>query len=796
MGLQQRPGITITENLIPSTETLISSVPTVAFLSAERGPSNINTVVIDQVDFINKFGFPTQYNYKAWYNIYEYLRYTNYINIMRVINTSWENYGLEFGRYVIVGDTYVRNKVELTNYYNEDIAFNTIQNYTFDSAHAQYAVINREITQTQDIAVAFCTQSDDYDLPITTENDVRIIEDVWDSVPEYLTNSMESYQSYLYTNAGLYYHYILTDLFDIDMEYVWTISSGGNTYTEITIDNEDGLWDVDGITFLFEELYFRNTKRTDLNNSYFSIEGVYDSSGKIGGTPGVKTDSTICITLTQNLNLQDTTGTLLFYDSTSSIDTTPTFTDSVYGGYIKSEKRYATYDIADNILVYADSDNEYEYVANGETYSETYPVPLCTRIIYDSKIQNSTTIKTFRNIFNKDVDFNLNFCFLVFKKYSGKFSLVEAYEVAKERDTTIGALYKKNYCEDVINQNSKYVYFVRDSSYSDLDVVTNLHSLSLNVLQANDDTTDFTDLDDYTTFETATDFYRNIDMISFKYIFGIELDDGGVVNMNLAPFIANDRKDCIAIISPWNDDNYLENYSSMTSYLISEFGIKQNSTYLSENNTYTIVYDNMKMIYSEFLEEYKWIPIIGDVAGIYTIEDIINPYSAAAGFRTQPILNVLKMLHTNVSDDNRDLMCYNSVNHVLKNYSDNNFYLFDILMYYDKDVLTKRLNIRRTLNDLKYKLRLLLKPYIFEYNSYYLRNEVTNNINIILSEMLDKGAIYGSSVICNDINNNASTIGQNELHIQILLQPAQVVRQIYIEINIEKQTLNLTEVEV
>lgn len=789
MGLQQKPGISITENLIASNEGNFQYIPTVAFLSAERGISNVNTIVSDQVDFINKFGYPSQYNYKTWYNIYEYLRYKNNINVMRVIETTWENYGIEFGSWDDGGITPVKNNVELTDYYNDDIAFNTLQNYTFDSSHALYSVINREVTQTKDIAVAFCTTDDEYDSPITAENDILTLEDMWyDAAPTQLSSTMEEKQLYVLNIGGTHSIKQITYLTDEDISEVSHIKVVDTYYTQIKIANNSLLWS--GGSFVYTGLYFRDTKNKDLNNSYYGISGTYGGSGAPAGDPAVEGDSVVYIVLTQNLPLDDTTGKVVFYDSTTDVGDP---TGSPSSGYLKSEEKHIT--ISGGDLVYPDTDDIYEYIVNGEVDGVT-GAPYSTRVSYDSKIQNGTDIKTFRNIFNKYIDFNKNFCFLVFKKYSGRYSMVEAYEVAKERDTTTNAMYKRNYCEDTINQNSQYVYFVKNASYTDLDVITNTYSITELILQAVDDTTDFTDLNTYSTFETATNFYRNIDNIPFKYILGVELDDGGVMNMNLAPLIANDRKDCIAILSPWNESDYLDDYENMTGVLLNEFGIKNNPPYIAENNTYTIVYDNMKMIYSEFLEEYKWVPIIGDIAGVYTIEDDKSPYTAAAGFQTIPIKNVIKMLYTDVSSDNKDLLCYHSINHVLKNYEDNEFYLFDILMYYDDDVLTKRLNIRRTLNHFKYNLRTLLKPYIYEFNSYPLRSEITSTINLMIGGMIDGGGLYGGQAVCDGTNNNDATIGQNELHIQILVQPTQVIRQIYIEINIEKQSMNITESEV
>lgn len=278
---------------------------------------------------------------------------------------------------------------------------------------------------------------------------------------------------------------------------------------------------------------------------------------------------------------------------------------------------------------------------------------------------------------------------------------------------------------------------------------------------------------------------------------GIELNNGTFNTMNLASDIADTRKDCIAINSIWDETDYLSDYTGMINTLLGQYGIKNDPNYLNINSTYINVYDNMKMIYDEFNEKFRWIPIIGDIAGIYVSEDNKgNVYNACAGFQTTPIQNYLKMLITNNTDDELDSLSYHSINHVQKSDTDNNYYLYDILMYIDEELLTKRLNIRRTLNHFKYLLKNKLKPYFFQYNSDTLRKKVSNEIRYLINDMLNKGAIISGSVICDSSNNSSDAINNNELYINIFLQPTQVIRQIVIEINIEKGTVSLTESEI
>jgi hypothetical protein len=773
MSLQQRPGLTIQENLISSTPDLLPTSPTVAFLASEKGMGNKNILVTDQVDFINKFGYPTLTNYKAWYNIYEYLRYTTNINVMRPINTStWENYGIKFGRYKVLDefDHYIyitlKTAYSTTDAYNDDIAYNTILNTSFSNANHYCAVLNREITENQDIAVSFCTSDTEYDSPISTEGGIYVFEDVVTTLPPELTSTMEINQLYIYNNSGTYTVQKLSYLYNEEIVAVELIDDGGTLKTKITIAYNRNLYDGG---FLYTDIYLRNTGITAIDNQKFAVSESNDGSY-------------IYLTLNENISdyLYEVVGSVYFYNPTLDF----AIDSSTAIGYLRDEEKSIV--VSPSGITY--DDIQYKHILSSDYLT-------ATKVVYDSKIQNGSTIKTFRQLINKDIDFTKNFVFLVFKKISGLFSLVEAFEVAGSRDSSVNAIYKRNYCEDVINQNSAYVYFKKNDSTTSLPIVTNNSSILTCVL-TDDSGTDYTDFNDYTTFETATNFYRSLGSISFKYLMGIELNTGTYSTLNLTADIAGDREDCISINSIWNETEYLNNYTTMTTILTDELGIKGYSRYLNINNTNTIVYDNMKMIYSEFLEKYIWIPIIGDIAGIYVLEDLKNPYSACAGYRTTPIQNFMKMLYTNVSDDDLDLLCYNSLNHVIRNDADNNYYLFDILMYIDEDLISKRLNVRRTLNDFKFKLRNILKPYFFASNSYSLRNTIVSQINSLISEMITMEAVYSGNVVCDESNNTSDSINKNELNIQISLTPAPVIRQILIEINLFKQNLSLSETEL
>ncbi len=67
----------------------------------------------------------------------------------------------------------------------------------------------------------------------------------------------------------------------------------------------------------------------------------------------------------------------------------------------------------------------------------------------------------------------------------------------------------------------------------------------------------------------------------------------------------------------------------------------------------------------------------------------------------------------------------------------------------------------------------IINEFKFELNSPENREIITQNINILMEDILVNGGISSYNVICNDINNTAATIAQNRLIIDISFKPIQ-----------------------
>ena len=95
-----------------------------------------------------------------------------------------------------------------------------------------------------------------------------------------------------------------------------------------------------------------------------------------------------------------------------------------------------------------------------------------------------------------------------------------------------------------------------------------------------------------------------------------------------------------------------------------------------------------------------------------------------------------------------------------------------------------RINVSRLVVYLRTQLDTLAKPFIFEPNDTLTRNEIKQSIESFLLELVGQRALYDYLVVCDETNNTATRIDQNELYVDIAIEPVKSVEFIYIPLRI------------
>ena len=96
-----------------------------------------------------------------------------------------------------------------------------------------------------------------------------------------------------------------------------------------------------------------------------------------------------------------------------------------------------------------------------------------------------------------------------------------------------------------------------------------------------------------------------------------------------------------------------------------------------------------------------------------------------------------------------------------------------------------RINVARLVCFIRARLNTIGKQYLFEPNDQITRTEIGNTITSLMIDLVAKRGIYDYLVVCDNTNNTPSTIDQNQLWVDIAIEPVKAVEFIYIPLRIE-----------
>jgi hypothetical protein len=96
-----------------------------------------------------------------------------------------------------------------------------------------------------------------------------------------------------------------------------------------------------------------------------------------------------------------------------------------------------------------------------------------------------------------------------------------------------------------------------------------------------------------------------------------------------------------------------------------------------------------------------------------------------------------------------------------------------------------RINVARLIAFIRNRLQEIGKSFLFEPNDQITRNEMTNAVNSLMIDLVNKRGIYDYLVVCDLTNNTPSRIDNNELWVDIAIEPVKAVEFIYIPLRIK-----------
>jgi len=241
--------------------------------------------------------------------------------------------------------------------------------------------------------------------------------------------------------------------------------------------------------------------------------------------------------------------------------------------------------------------------------------------------------------------------------------------------------------------------------------------------------------------------------------------------------VAEARKDAVAFISPYrgaaltdtSDDRAVtvNSAETITENVISFFAPVTSSTYAVFDSGYKYMFDR-------FANTFRYVPLNGDIAGLCARNDANNfPWFSPAGTNRGAILNAVKLAY-NPSKTQRDKLYSNRVNPVIFS-PGSGIILFGDKTGFGKSSAFDRINVRRLFLFLEDAISAAAKDQLFEFNDEITRTNFVNIVEPFLRDVQAKRGIFDFVVICDETNNTAAIIDNNEFVADIFIKPARSI---------------------
>lgn len=241
--------------------------------------------------------------------------------------------------------------------------------------------------------------------------------------------------------------------------------------------------------------------------------------------------------------------------------------------------------------------------------------------------------------------------------------------------------------------------------------------------------------------------------------------------------VAEARKDAIAFISPYRGAAITDTTDDRAVNINSDETITDNviSFYAPiTSTTYGIFDSGYKYMFDRFANTFRYVPLNGDIAGLCARNDANNfPWFSPAGTNRGGILNAVKLAYT-PSKAQRDRLYSNRVNPVIFS-PGAGIVLFGDKTGFGKSSAFDRINVRRLFIYLEDAISAAAKDQLFEFNDEITRTNFVNIVEPFLRDVQAKRGIFDFVVICDETNNTAAIIDNNEFVADIFIKPARSI---------------------
>ena len=345
------------------------------------------------------------------------------------------------------------------------------------------------------------------------------------------------------------------------------------------------------------------------------------------------------------------------------------------------------------------------------------------------------------------------------------FAFVSQASDAKKTDGTT------NYYKDVINNNSKYIWWADHDSTNLTNAGESLASRS-SAFDTHNSAIDHSlsggsDDNTPTAGEIAFgyDLFEDSETVDVNLLFACPDANGAETIAEDLISIAEARKDLVAFVSPPIEDTV---GSSQPATDVMAFANGLTST------SYAVCDSSALYVYDKYNDVFRYIGAAGHIAGLCANTDrVADAWFSPAGVNRGQLLGATKLAF-NPKKADRDTLYKGRVNPLVS------FPGEGMMLFGDKTLLSRpsafdRINVRRLFIVLEKAIATAAKAQLFEFNDEFTRAQFRNIVEPFLRDVKGRRGITDFLVVCDTTNNTGQVIDSNRFVADIFIKPARSI---------------------
>ena len=211
------------------------------------------------------------------------------------------------------------------------------------------------------------------------------------------------------------------------------------------------------------------------------------------------------------------------------------------------------------------------------------------------------------------------------------------------------------------------------------------------------------------------------------------------------------------------------------------------------NTSYAAVYANWGKVYDEFSGDNIWVPFSSIAGSTYARNDAMEfPWSAPAGYTRGLVGGMTIDIAITPNQKQRDELYKSNFNPVLFSPSQG-MAIFGQKTLSRKPSAFDRINVRRLFLALERPTKKASVFFVFEPNNTFTQTRLLHTLTPLFEYAKQNGGLYSYLIVCDDRNNDPATVDNNELKVDLYIQPTKTAEYIIVSFTAVRTGTNFSE---